>query len=68
MHSQDTLVGCLAIGLGLAALAGGLSGGRLVQWSGVARSIQRRGGKLAIVVVYSAIGIFLIGVGISLLN
>jgi hypothetical protein len=66
--SQDIFVGCLAIGLGCAALAAGFSGGRWLRWSRMAQGIEQLGGKTAVVVVYSAIGLFLIGVGISLLN
>ena len=68
MHSQDTFVGILAIILGCAALAGAISGGRLLRWSRLAQAVQRSGGTAAVAAVYGALGIFLIGVGISLLK
>ena len=68
VNSQDTFVGCLSILLGCLALAGALSGGRLLRWSRLAQLVERRGGAVAVAVIYGALGIFLIGVGISLLK
>lgn len=65
--SQDHLIGGLAVLLGLAALAVAASGGRLAAWSAIAKGLDRLGGKWAVIVVYTALGLFLIGVGISLL-
>jgi hypothetical protein len=64
---QDLFVGCVAIALGLGALAAAASGGKLVGWSPVAQGLQRLGGIWVVVLVYGAIGIFLIGVGLSLI-
>jgi hypothetical protein len=66
--SQDHFVGIVAIVVGLAALAVALSGGRLAAWSAIARGLERRGGKWTVIVVYTALALFLIGVGISLLT
>lgn len=66
--SQDSFVGVLSIVVGVAALAVALSGGRLATWSAIARGLQSRGGKWAVILFYGALGLFLIGVGISLLR
>lgn len=66
--SQDTFVGAVSIVVGIAALAVALSGGRLAGWSAIARGLDRMGGKWTVSIVYGAIGLFLIGVGISLLR
>lgn len=66
--SQDNFVGVVSIVVGLAALAVALSGGRLATWSAIARGVERFGGKWGVILFYGALGLFLIGVGISLLT
>jgi hypothetical protein len=67
MHNQDLFVGIVAIGLGLAAVYGAADQRRLLQVSKLAQSVQQLGGHWAVVGVYGAVGLFLIGVGISLI-
>ena len=68
MINQDTFVATIAILLGIGSLAAAISGGRLVKWSGTAQRLERLGGKITLIVFYAALGLFLLGVGISLLN
>jgi len=67
-QSQNILVAVVALALGAGCLAAAFTRGKLVAWSGMARRIERWGGWPAIVMVYGSLGIFLIGVGISLLT
>lgn len=67
INSQDLFVGIVALILGGASLAAAVSGGRWVRWSGLAQGVQRLGGKKSVVLFYGVLGIFLIGVGLSLL-
>lgn len=68
MISPDTFVASIAIFLGVGSLAVAGAGPRLIRWSGMAQRIEQSGGRIAFVVIYGALGVFLIGVGISILN
>lgn len=67
MHNQDTFVGLVAIGLGLAACVGAMQPERLVGLSRMAHGLQETAGRRVLVITYGAVGLFLIGVGISLI-
>lgn len=67
-NGQDLFVGIVALCLGFACLTAAVSGGHFVRWSGLARGIENLGGKLAVIMFYAVLGIFLTGVGISLLR
>ena len=68
MHIQDLFVGWIAILLGAVSLAVPFSGDALVRRSMLASQLRRRGGQKAVLVVYLLVGIFLIGVGLSLIK